>query len=107
MTFGFFRARILTHFRAAALGFEPKLPGSLAIVSTLTNFHRIRGMVRLLARTAHLLWRDKPVDSYAIHPHHIDPGYGSIRDEFTTRLGMGEFAPALKADIAAVPGDDL
>ena len=33
MTFGFFRARILTHFRAAALGFEPKLPGSLAIVS--------------------------------------------------------------------------
>ncbi len=32
MTFGFFRARILTHFRAAALGFEPKLPGSLAIV---------------------------------------------------------------------------
>ena len=33
MTFGFFRARILTHFRTAALGFEPKLPGSLAIVS--------------------------------------------------------------------------
>jgi hypothetical protein len=33
MTFGFFRARILTHFRAAALGFEPRLPGSLAIVS--------------------------------------------------------------------------
>jgi hypothetical protein len=33
MTFGFFRARILTHFRAAALGFEPKLPGSLAVLS--------------------------------------------------------------------------
>src|SRR5208337_4446666 len=33
MTLGFFRARILTHFRAAALGFEPMLPGSLAIVS--------------------------------------------------------------------------
>ena len=33
MTFGFFRARILTHFRAAALGFEPMLPGSLSIVS--------------------------------------------------------------------------
>ena len=32
MTMGFFRARILTHFRAAALGFEPMLPGSLAIV---------------------------------------------------------------------------
>ena len=37
MTFGFFRARILTHFRAAALGFEPKLPGSLAIVSVFST----------------------------------------------------------------------
>ncbi len=35
MTFGFFRVRILTHFRAAALGFEPRLPGNLAIVSFL------------------------------------------------------------------------
>ena len=88
----------------------PLHPETLALLTektaTLNNFHRIRGMVRLLARTAHLLWRDKPADSYAIHPHHIDPGYGPIRDEFTTRLGMGEFAPALKADIAAVPGDD-
>ena len=40
MTFGFFRARILTHFRAAALGFEPKLPGSLAIVSDFEGFSR-------------------------------------------------------------------
>src|SRR5271157_5742763 len=38
MTFGFFRARILTHFRAAAMGFEPKLPGSLAIVSIKVRF---------------------------------------------------------------------
>jgi len=41
MTFGFFRARILTHFRAAALGFEPKLPGSLAIVSNYEAFQVI------------------------------------------------------------------
>ena len=38
MTLGFFRARILTHIRAAALGFEPMLPGSLAIVSLIAGF---------------------------------------------------------------------
>jgi hypothetical protein len=72
--------------------------------STLSNFHRIRGMVRLLARTVHLLWKSRPADAFAIHPHHIDPGSHSIRDEITTRLGQGAYAPALAADVAAVPG---
>ena len=47
-----------------------------------------------------------PADAYAIHPHHIDPGFGRIRDEITVRLGQGEYTPALKSDVAAVPGDD-
>src|SRR5262249_18850650 len=31
---------------------------------------------------------------------------GPIRDEITTRLGQSDYAPALKADVAAVAGDD-
>src|SRR5437867_6297929 len=68
----------------------PLHPETLAVLtektSSLSNFQRIRGMVRLLARTVQLLWRDKPADAYAVHPHHIDPGFGPIRDEITTRL---------------------
>lgn len=75
-------------------------------LASLNNFHRTRGMLRLLARTVHKLWKDRPSDAQAIHPHHIDVGFGPIRDEVTTRLGQGDYAPAIKADVAAVHGDD-
>jgi hypothetical protein len=87
----------------------PLHPETLSVLteklSSLSNFHRTRGMLRLLARTVHVLWRDRPADALAIHPHHIDPAFDRIRSEITTRLGQGEYTPALKADVAAVPGD--
>ncbi|MFI5458100.1 MAG: ATP-binding protein [Isosphaerales bacterium] len=88
----------------------PLHPETLSVLteklSSLSTFQRTRGMLRLLARTVHVLWRDKPADALAIHPHHIDPGFGPIRDEITTRLGQGEYTPALKSDVAAVSGDN-
>jgi len=88
----------------------PLHPETLSVLTekmaSLSNFHRTRGMLRLLARTVHVLWRDKPADAHAIHPHHIDPGFGPIRDEVFVRLQQGEYAPAVKCDVAAVPGDD-
>jgi hypothetical protein len=88
----------------------PLHPETMAVMteklSSLSTFQRTRGMLRLLARTVHVLWQKKPEDALAIHPHHIDPGFGPIRDEITTRLGQGEYAPALKSDVAAVSGDD-
>jgi hypothetical protein len=75
-------------------------------LSSLSNFHRTRGMLRLLARTVHVLWRDKPTDAYAIHPHHVDLRYGSIRDELFARLQQSELAPAVNSDVASLPGDD-
>jgi predicted AAA+ superfamily ATPase len=74
--------------------------------ASLANFQRIRGMVRLMSRAVHVLWRDKPADAFAIHVHHIDPGYTPIRDEITTRLGQSDYTPALKSVVAAVAGDD-
>ena len=74
--------------------------------SSLSTFQRTRGMLRLLARTVHHLWNQKPADAFAIHPHHIDPGFHLIREEITTKLGQGSYASALAADVAAVPGKD-
>jgi hypothetical protein len=74
-------------------------------LSTLSNFQRTRGMLRLLARTVHHLWETKPADAQAIHPHHIDVGFPSIRDEVTTRLQQSDYTPAIKADVAEVSGN--
>ena len=66
------------------------LTGKLA---TLGNFQRVRGMLRLLARTVAHLWNERPTGASAIHPHHIDPGHEPIRQEIVTRLeAVGVFA---------------
>ena len=69
--------------------------------ATLGNFQRVRGMLRLLARTIAHLWKEKPGDATAIHLHHIDPGHEPIRQEIVTRLGQTAYVPALGNDVAA------
>ena len=69
--------------------------------ATLGNFQRVRGMLRLLARTISHLWDQKPGDATAIHLHHIDPGHEPIRQEIVTRLGQSAYLPAITNDIAA------
>ena len=69
--------------------------------ATLGNFQRVRGMLRLLARTISHLWKEKPGDATAIHIHHVDPGYEPIRQEIVTRLGQSAYAPAITNDVAA------
>jgi len=72
--------------------------------ATLQNFQRVRGMLRLLARTVSSVWATKPADATAIHLHHIDLGYEPIRQEVITRLGQGAFAPAMSNDVSGVGG---
>ena len=43
-------------------------------LATISNFQRVRGMLRLLARTVAHVWKERPADAYAIHVHHIDVG---------------------------------
>lgn len=69
--------------------------------ATLSNFQRVRGMLRLLARTVSHLWMQRPADATAIHVHHIDPSYEPIRQEIITRLGQSAFQPAITNDVAA------
>ena len=69
--------------------------------ATLGNFQRVRGMLRLLARTIAHLWHAQPADATAIHLHHVDPGYEPIRQEVVTRLGQSTYLPAIANDVAA------
>ncbi len=69
--------------------------------ATLGNFQRVRGMLRLLARTISHLWEEKPADAASIHLHHIDPGHEPIRQEIVTRLGQSAYVPAITNDVAA------
>ena len=49
--------------------------------ATLILFQRVRGMLRLLARTVARLWAERPSDAFAVHLHHIDPSAQAIRQE--------------------------
>ena len=73
--------------------------------ATLANFQRVRGMLRLLARTVSHLWAQRPADATAIHLHHVDPGHEPIRQEIVTRLQQSAFTPAITRDVAAGPQD--
>jgi hypothetical protein len=68
--------------------------------ATLQNFQRVRGMLRLLARTIYQVWQTHPADANVIHLHHIDLGFEPIRQEIFTKLGRTEFIPAVNHDIA-------
>ena len=76
-----------------------------AKTATLGNFQRVRGMLRLLARTVAHLWKQRPADATAIHLHHIDPGHEPIRQEIVTRLGQSQFAPAISNDVSGGSAD--
>lgn len=86
--------------------FHPELIATLKEkTSTLSNFQRVRGMLRLLARTINRLWQKRPAETYAIHLHHIDLSSSPIRQEVLTKLGQQAYTPAMAADITAVEGD--
>ena len=92
---------------AASYPLHPEVLQTLtAKTGTLSEFQRVRGMLRLLARSIAHLWRQRPADAAALHLHHIDLGFEPIRQEVVTRLGQAAFAPAIANDIAAGQGEN-
>lgn len=71
---------------------------------TLSNFQRVRGMLRLLAQSLATCWKQRPEDATAFHLHHIDLKEPAIKAELVTRLGQQAFVPALNYDIAGTDG---
>ena len=90
---------------AASYPFHPDVLATLkGKTSTLSEFQRVRGMLRLLAHTIAHLWKERPADATAIHLHHIDLGQEPVRQELVTRLGQSAFVPAIANDIASGSG---
>ena len=90
----------------AGYPFHPEVLETLTSkTATLENFQRVRGMLRLLAKTVAHLWKTRPKDACAIHLHHIDPGHEPIRQEIVTRLGQGAYQPAITNDVSSASSD--
>jgi len=68
-------------------------------VSTIPNFNKTRGVLRLLAHIIRNLWKKKEPDAFLIHPYHADLSDGEIRKELTGHLDRGNFLPVIQADI--------
>lgn len=69
--------------------------------STLENFQRVRGMLRILGYVVHDLWKRRDtLKPTAIHLHHFDIGNEKMRLEITAKLKQESFASAIDADIA-------
>ncbi|MDI3339533.1 MAG: DUF499 domain-containing protein [Sphaerobacter sp.] len=90
----------------AAYPFHPELLNTLnRKTSTIPNFQKTRGALRLLAMTIRRLWETRPADTYLIHPHHLDLAVPQIADDLTSRLDRPAFKQVIEADIASsLPG---
>jgi hypothetical protein len=85
--------------------FHPALMSVLTDkLATLNNFHRVRGMLRLLTQTVARLWEQQPTDTYAVHLPHMDPSNPGTHNEVVTRLELSSFDPAIRNDVASLDG---
>lgn len=89
----------------ASFPFHPNLIQILdKRLSTIPNFHRTRGALRLLARAVRVLWNAKPNEVMLLHPHHIDLGDNEIKEELSSRIDRPKFEPVIRADVASEHG---
>jgi hypothetical protein len=90
---------------ARAYPFHPDLVTILdKRLSTIPNFQRTRGALRLLARTVRRLWEARPAGTLLIHPHHVDLSDRDIAEDLSSRLDKATFEPVIRADIVSEPG---
>jgi hypothetical protein len=75
-------------------------------LSTIPNFQRTRGALRLLARSVRLLWDAKPEGTELIHLHHIDLSDKELANDLSSRLDKATFEPVIRADIASQAGSE-
>ncbi|MDA8309413.1 MAG: DUF499 domain-containing protein [Actinomycetota bacterium] len=74
-------------------------------LSTIPNFQRTRGALRLLARTVRHLWAEQP-DAELIHTHHVDLSDPDNVEDLSSRLDRPALEPVIRADIAGQPGGE-
>lgn len=75
-------------------------------LSTIPNFQRTRGALRILAKTVRVLWADKPADTQLLHLHHIDLADSSLREDLSSRLDRPKWEPVIRRDVASGAGGE-
>lgn len=75
-------------------------------LSTIPNFQRTRGALRLLARTVRSLWDQRPAGTQLVHLHHVDLADKDTAEDLSSRLDKATFEPVIRADIASQPGGE-
>jgi len=73
-------------------------------LSTIPNFQRTRGALRLLARVVRRMWEEQPAGAGLIHLHHIDLAERVVAEELSSRLERPAYEPVIRADIASQGG---
>ncbi len=80
--------------------FHPELlTGLNEKVSTIPNFQKTRGALRLLSRVVRQLWTTRPAGTFLMHPHHVDLSVDGIANDLTSRLDRAVFKQVIEADI--------
>lgn len=83
-----------------AYPFHPELLTTLnRKTSTIPNFQKTRGALRLLGMVIRRLWDKKPKDTFLIHPCHLDLELEDIVNDLTSRLERPKFRHVVEADI--------
>jgi len=72
-------------------------------LSTIPNFQRTRGALRLLARAVRRTW-DNGVDLDLIHLHHLDLSDSALAEDLSSRIDRPLYEPVIRADIAQQAG---
>ena len=73
-------------------------------LSTLPEFQRTRGALRLLAHVINKMWKEKETDAFLIHPYHVDLSSPEIVQELTTRLKEEKYINAIASDVYSGSG---
>ena len=82
--------------------FHPELLTTLnRKTSTIPNFQKTRGALRLLAMVIRRLWETRPPDAWLIHPYHLDLAVEDIANDLTSRLERPAFKQVIEADIVS------
>jgi hypothetical protein len=70
-------------------------------LSTIPNFQRTRGALRLLARVVRDLWEARPPGAELIHLHHVDLADPVVAEELSSRLDRASYEPVIRTDVAS------
>lgn len=72
-------------------------------LSTIPNFQRTRGALRLLARAVRKTWENgEALD--LMHLHHLDLSERALAEDLSSRIDRPKYEPVIRADIAQQAG---